>query len=735
MNRRRWVAGALALVTVALAQPWAPGASAAEASLPSVNGGRRPGPAVLYEDAPRAPQLENRDPHFRADPLLVAGNDAYVDGEYLYQDYIYDDWGADTGFEDSAGDNSAGDLEYPTDRKRYGGNCADLVEFRIAPTADDVAYRITLNTLVDRDSTISVIAIDTDRNAATGTAVLPIDPGTLFPGTDEVITVWGRGAMHARSTRSGWKLQTVRVETDIQANQMTVFVPRWLSNPRGKWRFTVATGLYDNITGRWLRPRFRKPGRDVPGGGKVDGSTSGIFNLAFRLKERPAGLDPTDVEQSIALAYGEPTRFARDIDFRKLDGHITRTTVPRSGTMVRIFPSRLDRDGGKDFTQTPETRGQLQQYSLYVPKRYRAGLPAGLTLMLHSLGEHHWQYNGSVGVQQVGEQRGNLVLTPEARGEDGWYQAEAEYDVFEAWNDVARHYDLDPQRAAVSGYSMGGYGTYRLGSLWPDLFGKAFSTVGPPADGVWVPPLAPSGGQETNTNVWLENTRNVPFLNVVGLLDELVPYAGPRAQNLGAPEHGIRGFEQLGYRYQFVTYPTGEHFTIAALSYDTPYAPEFLGAALAERNPDHVTFTYAPATDTKKLGLVHDHAYWVSRVRLANKTAGEVPKATVDAFSHASGRGDPKLVRLADAGVGPIPYAMVGKDWARGLKIRKQNKISLRLTNVKSVRLDVARAGIDLTRPVTLDVRSTARATIDLMAPGGGWRLRVSPGHRVLRVG
>ncbi|HYZ93949.1 MAG TPA: hypothetical protein VFA34_16375 [Actinomycetota bacterium] len=735
MIRRRWVAISLVLASLLWAQPWTPPAAARPSSLPTVGSGRRPGPTVLYKAAPHAPQLENRDPHFKADPLLVAGTEGYADGEYRYQDYIYDDWGANTQADDTAGADSAGDIDYPLDRGHYGSNSADLVEFRIAPTGRDVAYRITLNQLISRDSTIAVIAIDTDRDAETGTAMLPVDPGALFPGTDEVITTWGTGATHARSTTSGWRIQSVEVSTDIRANQITVIVPRYLSNPRGKWRFTVATGLYNNFDGTWLRPQFGAPGPDAPGGGMPDGSTSGIFNLAFRFNEKPAGRTPMDVEQADALADGEPTRFARVIDFRKLDGHLTLTTAPRNGTIVRIFPSRIDTDGGKDYTTTPETRGQLQQYSLYVPRSYQPGKQAGLTLMLHSLGEHHWQYNGSIGVQQVGERRGNLVLTPEARGEDGWYQAEAEYDVFEAWNDVARRYTLNPNRAAVTGYSMGGYGTYRFASLWPDLFGAAFSTVGPPADGIWVPPLPPSGGQETNTNVWLENTRNVRFLNAVGMLDELVPYAGTRAQNLGAPEHGIRGFEQLGYRYRFITYPTGEHFTIALLSYDTPYAVDFLGTARVNRDPRHVTFSYAPVTDYGRLGLVHDHAYWVSKVRLADKRSAEVAKATVDAFSHATGYADPALVRVTNAGVGPIPYVEVGNDWAdRPKRIRKQNKITLNLTNVRSLRLDVARAGIDASKPITLDVRTSDITTIDVRAPGADWKLRVTPGHRILRL-
>src|SRR5207249_1580472 len=112
---------------------------------------------------------------------------------------------------------------------------------------------------------------------------------------------------------------------------------------------------------------------------------------------------------------------------------------------------------------------------------------------------------------------------------------EAEYDAFEMWSDGASHFALDPDRMASSGYSMGGYCTYRLPTLYPDLFGKAFTQVGPPGDGIWVPPAPPSGGIETLTNLWLENARNIPYLNVVASSDELVPIAGTRARSRARP--------------------------------------------------------------------------------------------------------------------------------------------------------------------------------------------------------
>jgi pimeloyl-ACP methyl ester carboxylesterase len=55
------------------------------------------------------------------------------------------------------------------------------------------------------------------------------------------------------------------------------------------------------------------------------------------------------------------------------------------------------------------------------------------------------------------------------------------------WNDLARHYRLDPDFVSLMGTSMGGYGAYRFASLYPDLFAKVVTNVGPPGEGIWVP--------------------------------------------------------------------------------------------------------------------------------------------------------------------------------------------------------------------------------------------------------
>src|SRR3954454_4529086 len=141
-------------------------ASADSNSLPYMPSGTRPGPDLLYADAPKAPQLENTGP-WKAEPILVSGAEAYRDGEFVYQDFLYDDHGA-TGTQDpndpfndveNMFSPRHGTLSYPTDTATYFNNAADLVELRVKPLADATAFRVTVNALKDANKTAFTIAI------------------------------------------------------------------------------------------------------------------------------------------------------------------------------------------------------------------------------------------------------------------------------------------------------------------------------------------------------------------------------------------------------------------------------------------------------------------------------------------------------------------------------------------------------------------------------------------------
>ena len=142
--------------------------------------------------------------------------------------------------------------------------------------------------------------------------------------------------------------------------------------------------------------------------------------------------------------------------------------------------------------------------------------------------------HGTKNQSQFGERgKGHIVITPESRGPDGWYFGLAGAEVFEVWADVARLYRLDPRKTAVTGYSMGGYGTYKFATQFPDLFASGQPTVGPPVLGI-----SGSGAEGSDTNPMLPSLRHVPFMSWVGVEDELVPYAGSLQQRQAMPTRG-----------------------------------------------------------------------------------------------------------------------------------------------------------------------------------------------------
>ena len=746
-------------------------AAATAASLPSVSSGERPGPPLLYAEAPNAPELSVKAP-FSAAPLLISGSEAYRDGEYLYQDYLFDDRGADTvplrgsrNSDDPAGDVAAstgGDVLYPT-AARFGGNAADLAELRIKPTPDAIVYRLTLTTAKDRETAIAGIGIDTDR-AGGAPVAWPLGAGVSSPGLDRFITAWGTGGeVRDLGTGVATPLPAGAVELDPRTNQMTIRVPRALpgmDSGSSTWRYVAGTGLHDG-DGRWLDvPAGRAAGAQTPASGSALEGAPAVFNLAFRFDEPqtktaappfttfPGVGNWFEDKQSIALgaattdcsfpgAAAGCKPFSVDVDFAKLAAGADEQLRRRPGReQARILASSAGVPEGV-HDEFPAYGGRLQPYLLTVPPGYSGSRPAGLTFSLHSLGGTYTQFGtfSPNQLRQFGDQRGNLVATPLGRGTDGWYTDEAEADFFEVWADVARRFALDSERVALSGYSMGGYGTYKLGTQYPDLFGRAFTTVGPPGRGVWIPPAGPpSGGADTNSNPVLENARWIPFMNWVEAADDLVPYVGPRAQQAR--------FDALGLRSTLWTFGPGEHFTLAILD-GWAAARDFLGQARVKRDPSRVNYAFIPAADRVRLGLRHDHAYWVSDLRVRDASgdpATDPARGEIDARSLAIGEGDPNTGRVlsADPAAGPSQANLIeGTEWTAATRVSSENTLETRLDNVGAATIDGRRARLSGDAPLRIKLTSDGggRLRLSMPLPAGATVERVEGGPVAIAAG
>lgn len=720
---RTWastIAAALALAFGAAA----PVAVASSSSL-YTGTGPRPGPDILYRPLEVAPQLTNTGV-WRAPPILVSGTTAYRDGEFLYQDFLYDDHGAREA-PDPHDPRAAGDLfskpngtyTYPTG-PGYANNAADLVELRVKPLATATAFRLTLNTLENPRLVAFSIAIG---GRPKHPHPFPFGANVVAPA-DLFVTVHPKGkalVADLRHAANGKHVAgpAVSVHVDRMRRQIEVDIPHRDWNPGQRTvRLAAGVGLWDSAHHRYLLPQASADSTH-PGGAGGAAHPAAFFNVAFRTHEAHQSITDhigvatnpgwwRDREQGAALAKGNISRFFAEVSFAKLAAKVNDDSmIPRTGPMDRILASHFEPAQGANYSQEcgfggatdpyscrPEYRGRLQPYAIYIPPRPRPARGYGMTLLLHSLSANYNQYYITRNQTQFANRKvPSIVITPEARGPDQFYVAYGATDVFEVWADVAHRYKLNPAYSEITGYSMGGFGTFVLGSQFPDLFAHAQPTV----------------GSAPNNDV-VVSLRNVPVLmwnNSADELDNPALYT-PTAMKL----------DSSGYRYQLDVYAPcaasphpqqcspvfPNHLELSVNDWYKP-AAAFLDTAKVNRNPAHVTYLLDSALNRPKLGLVGGHAYWVSGLSLRSKShkgsTGD-PEGQIDAISRGFGVGDPTpsatqhgIGTLTGGYLGTLGFTFQRKTWGPAPHRTPQDAIDITATNISRMSIDVHRAHVD----------------------------------------
>jgi hypothetical protein len=706
---------------------------AASGSLPAPEGtAPRPGPAVLYEQPAGAPQLENEPGSvWHAPSILVSGASAYRHGEFVYQGYPYDDHGAklltdptnpmiSPGGNSSGGDTFSepdGTYTYPTG-PGYDENAANLIELRAKPLSGATAFRITLNTLENPDLVATAIAIG---GTAGQTHPFPFGANVSAPA-QYFLTIHGSTAVLTDAvTGAVVPGPAPTVSVDLARRQITVLVSHQAWNPGSSTgRLAAGVGLWNKVAGSYLLPGA-VASATTPGGAGPDPAPPAFFDVAFRFNSQeplpgtPGASTTTspawwrESAQAQDLAKGDISPFYAEVDFAKLGAKVNDempngpTGVPQTGAFDRILASHYSDGQGADYASggcgsssacIGEMRGQLLPYAIYVPGAAPPARGFGLTLLLHSLSANYNQFEGSRNQLQFANRgSGSIVITPSGRGPDGWYYDHAGQETFEVWADATSHYQLNPSFTDIAGYSMGGYGTYKFTSQFPDLFAKAQPTVGPPGLGIWLPPGEPQpGGNQSLTQRMLASVRNVPFLIWDETTDELVPIAGVLEQ--------VNTFDSLGYRYEFDQFQAGDHLT---LSINDEYSPAaaFLGTDTVQPNPPHVTYAYNPTMDFPADGTTAGHAYWLYGITLRNGE-GSAPLGTVDVRSEGFGVADPTPSAtqhgagvLTGGQIPAIPFTSQSKTWGEAPAAPVADALDITARNVSNVTIDAARAKVD----------------------------------------
>jgi dienelactone hydrolase len=647
-------------------------------------------------------------------PTMLSGESRISRGELIYTDWLYDDYGADL---DNAPNQTVfrgllaptrGDYRYPEDSDRYGFNAADIRELRVAADANELHLLVFLQTMKVSDATALTLAIDRDRNPDTGRK-WPDGVGIDKPGAGVFVTFWGTGGWI--TTTHGPRQPLLSQAVNLNRNAIEVDIP-WSSLPsvRGRnVRLHLVSGLVDVEARRYQPVPADDPTPTTPGGGAA-GSTA-AFDAAFDADEvstRAIGSHWGEERQSQALAARDVSDLGHTVDLRALETGASDSYAPEPGRFYnRIFRSTKSYGEGislRDSTggrPDPQFLSRFQPYGLYIPSDYQPGTPAPLLLNGHSLDVNQNEYAvvSPNLYNQLGDQRSSLVFTPLARGTDTWYISSGFFDVLEAWEDVKANYTTDPLRTHITGYSMGGYMSYRIGLLMPDRFATSTPYVGPPAYQIWVPPAPPqpSGPYQFvgNTNHIVTNALNLPFEINAGGADELVPPEGPQEQ--------ARTFRELGRPHRFYFYPNADHFFLI-LADEWGHTRDFLTQhEPLNTNPLEVAYRRFPAMDLPALGLRFDGAYWVDRMAVRSPSDSCSPGAPcqtsfgqVDAITFARGgnRTEPQQHTSAYPGP-PAPATVTGIDRVPAGAIIKRNGFEAKLTNLARVAFNMGRMGIN----------------------------------------
>ncbi len=676
----------------------------------------------------------------------LGGTAVYSAGEYVYQDYLGDDAGADDGqdverlatldplieaeprayrldaLEQAGGDELGvprpigastryGDAAYPQKLDHH----ADITEARVAADADQLYVLLRTTGMTADPGTAVLVLVDTQPGGSFAA------PGGIVSGAEWALVVAGDRLLELRNNGVAVALAcdaectppvTVATNPGGFVNAVEIGIRRSLF---GSLPNTVGLGIATGVVndaGTALA--------DIQTGD----AAADLFNVAFRFEE-PVRIH-MDRDQALALHAGSIDPFFARLDLGRLVAGATESFVAGPGYYDRIYLS--DSPVDREVESGGEFQGAYQHYGLYLPTTYRAGTPAPALLWLHprSSGTTHLAGAWVPGIiRQLGERSGRVVISPSARGSSTWYVGRGHEDFLESWDDAMASFSIDPDKVVVAGHSMGGFGSYLVGLLYPDRFAAAFPISGPPTQGGWLgvgPPFEAQNDADLEAELLfniVENARNLPYVIYQGANDELVLTPGVVRM--------ASRFTELGYRNRLYLFPGQDHYAPLIVD-EWADAQRYLNSFTRDPNPAHVTYRVWPALEHAvetisvpaggKLDYTFDGAYWVDGLTIrSGDPANPATWGTFDGVTH--GRGVPNVTGVPEAGAAApgqsSPFLMTGWQWlALGDGEAASNAATLTLTNMATARLDVARMGLSTAKTMTLTVASDGAATLRL---------------------
>ena len=655
---------------------------------------------------------------------LISGKSSWVSGTHAWTDYAYDDRGGSPGASYPGG-------VYPSDDL---ANSADLIQLQLGLDGKALRIRAVLETLTDPTAPLLGVGIDTDGNPATGAASLPGWNTSGAPlGLERLVLVSEAGTRVLAWNGSEW-IERVSSPAKIDTETNTLDGAVTLTDIGGgnTWRVVGALGLASQS---WAE------------------GAGAIYDLAY-VRDLSTASWQSGLQADILNGDEDAAQAVATIALSDLRQRRTELAQPEAGVKETfLYRSRLklgEGIGGADRKYA----GPYQPYGAWFPENLPQ--PPPLIVFMHGALQNHLTgpYGDSGNILEIGPlslgpgsmSPAAVIVTPLGRGEAfGWYMGASAQDVLDVTADAQQRFGGDPDRTVLSGYSLGGVGTFNLAQLYPDRWAGAIDIVGAPDLGIVellgiAPPLPYT----------LENLRNLPFRMGHARADELELIVGVIQPDLAALQ-----LQQLGYDYRYWQFYLREHLTFPVKALQC----EFEAAIARGRviNPARVVYSQQPALRRiePESGLVqmNDSAYWMSELVVRGESFAAGDKGTVDITSLALPDREPQLRNIVAIGenltagrdvCGENPevrtndvWTVVGQAWEGFAEQPLSNGMVVKLTRVASVRLDLGRMGIDPARAIDIQASSDGESLLRLGAdcfPGGVLEAPVTPGESTVRL-
>jgi predicted esterase len=184
--------------------------------------------------------------------------------------------------------------------------------------------------------------------------------------------------------------------------------------------------------------------------------------------------------------------------------------------------------------------GSVQPFSLVIPEDFDPREPVDLVMALHGSGVDETGFVRSAARMFAGRQL--LFVAPRGRGLSDWWMGASEQDAVDLVRLVKEMFSI--RRTVVSGFSMGGYGVWRLAFRHPELFDAAICVSGTP-----VPP-----GDDTPENDmrrYVGQGKDLAYLVIHGTAD--------RAVGIDRTDAFMDTLRAAGYRLTYHRVPGGGH--------------------------------------------------------------------------------------------------------------------------------------------------------------------------------